>query len=238
MAHDAAICTVVSHRLGASLVNQVRQKLLRLWPLILLLGFISWASLHPREFVGLWFTADQYGWLQFKRGLYDEAAKTFDDPRWRGLSLYAAQDFNGAAQYFSQYRDEQSLLARANALAHAREYLDARDAYEELSNRFPESLAPSINLPIIQELIDANRELSESQQAEVGDLSSEQEDGPRSSEGDERVSVIEREQLSADELLQNPALTQSWLRQVQRDPSEFLSTKFYIQLEREREVSP
>lgn len=238
MAHDGALCAVVSHRLGASLVIRVRELLLHRWPWLLLLGFVVWSATNPRQFIGLWLTPDQYAWLQFQQGRYEEAAQTFDDPRWRGISLYAAQNFVDAAQYFSQYRDEESLLARANALAHAREYLDARDAYLELSRRFPESQAPAVNLPIIQALIDANREMSESQQAEAGDLSSEQDEGPRSSEGDERVSLVEREQLSAEELLQSPELTQSWLRQVQRDPSEFLSTKFFIQLEQQRGQTP
>ena len=206
-------------------------------PLITLGAFVVWSALNPRALVGLWLTPDQQGWLLFQRDRYEDASRIFGDPRWRGMSLYAAQDFEGAAQYFSQYQDADSLLARANALAHAREYIPARRAYEDLQRRYPDHPAPAINLPIVQELIDANRELSESQAAETGDLTSEQDDGPQSSEGDERVSMIEREQLSSDALLQDPALTESWLRQVQRNPAEFLATKFYLQLERQ-EATP
>ena len=198
---------------------------------VLLAAVVLWAVLRPAEFVGLWLTPDQQGWILYQRGNYAAAARRFSDPRWRGMALYAGQDFAAAAQYFSQYQDPASLLARGNALAHAREYLGARAVYRELATRFPEDPAPAINLPIVQELIDANRRLSESQAAEMGDLTSEQDEGPRSSEGDERQAMVEREQLSAAQLLEDPALTEMWLRQVQRDPGEFLATKFYMQLQ-------
>jgi Ca-activated chloride channel family protein len=191
------------------------------------------ALVNPREFIGLWLTPDQQGQLWFATGNYARAARTFESPRWRGMSLYAAEEFAGAAQYFSQYQDADSLLARANALAQQREYLDARAAYEELAERFPDHPAPAVNIPIIQALIDANRELSESQVAESGEMSSDNEEGPKSSEGDERLTNVEREQYSADQLLEDPGLSEMWLRQVQRNPAEFLSTKFALQLQRQ-----
>ena len=193
---------------------------------------LLWIAARPQSFLNLWLTPDQQGWLLYRLERYDLAARYFSDPRWRGIALYAAQDFTGAAQYFSQYQDSGSLLARGNALAHAREYLPARAVYEDLARRYPDDPAPAVNLPIVQSLIDANRELSESQAGEPGDLASDSDEGPRSSEGDEREVLMEREQLSAQQLLEDPALTQMWLRQVQRDPSEFLATKFAMQLQR------
>jgi Ca-activated chloride channel family protein len=219
-------------------IGSLVQKLQARWLIaVLALLFVIWAIARPVAFLALWLTPDQQGRIWFERGDYARAAGAFDDPRWRAISLYADESFSDAALAFSQYQDAGSLLARGNALAHAREYLDARDVYLELQARFPEHPAPAINLPIIQALIDANRQLSESQQSETGDLSSEQDEGPRSSEGDERLSMLEREQYSAEQLLQDPELTAMWLRQVQRNPSEFLSTKFFLQLER-REGSP
>ena len=198
---------------------------------------LLWIAARPQSFLNLWLTPDQQGWLLYRLERYDLAARYFSDPRWRGIALYAAQDFTGAAQYFSQYQDPASLLARGNALAHAREYLPARAVYEDLARRYPDDPAPAVNLPIVQSLIDANRELSESQAGEPGDLASDSDEGPQSSEGDEREVLMEREQLSAQQLLEDPALTQMWLRQVQRDPSEFLATKFAMQLQRRESES-
>ena len=194
-----------------------------------------WSATHPRAFIGLWLTPDQRGHLLFARGDYARAARHFDDPRWRGLSLYAAQDFGAAARYFAPYQDAESLLAHANALAHGREYLAAREAYGALQARYPGHPASAVNLPIVQRLIDANRQRSEDRWGETGDPSAPAPDGSRSSEGDERGAPIERERLDAQALLDEPGLAAIWLRQVQRDPAEFLSTKFYRQLEaRER----
>lgn len=225
---------MVPPRLGAAVVAQRSRHLATRGILVALalLVIVVWAWLRPAQFWGFWLSPDQQGRFWFERGDYQRAAARFESPRWRGISLYAAQDFAGAAQYFSQYQDAESLLARANALAHEREYLPARRAYEDLARRYPRHPAPAVNLPIVQELIDANRMLSQSQADELGDVSSKQDEGPESSEGDERVRMLEREQLSAEELQADPALTEMWLRQVQRNPAEFLSTKFYIQLQR------
>lgn len=215
---------------GKALVQRLRDNNGRLW---LLAATVAWVAFNPQGFIDLWLTPDQQGRLWFAYGDYERASRRFEDPRWRGMSLYAAQDFSAAAQYFSQYQDASSLLARGNALAQSREYLDARAAYLELKRRYPEHPAPAVNLPIIQALIDANRELSESQVSEAGDMSTDNDKGPRSSEGDDRPTNIEREQLSAEQLLQDSSLTQMWLRQVQRNPAEFLSTKFDVQLRRQ-----
>ncbi|EAQ95878.1 hypothetical protein [Congregibacter litoralis] len=216
----------------SSLPSRARQLLSRKGLLLLIALGLLWSLANPGRFLDLWLTPDQQGRLWFAYGDYERAARSFDNPRWRGMSLYAAQDFDAAAQYFSQYQDAESLLARGNALAQAREYLDARDAYEELAERYPEHPAPAVNIPIVQALIDANRELSESQVSESGDMSSDDDDGPRSSEGDDRLTNVEREQFTAKQLLEDPGLTEMWLRQVQRNPSEFLSTKFALQLRR------
>ena len=212
------------------MVRQV-QRTLRWAMLFGVLALGAWALTSPGSFLALWMTPDQYGHYLFNRGRYGEAAARFDDPRWRGISLYASGDFTAAALYFEQYQDAESLLARANALAHAREYLAARSALEDLARRYPEHEAPAVNIPIIQALIDANQMLSESQLAESGDLSAEQDEGPRSSEGDERAVFPEREALSAGDFIADPGLREAWLRQVQRNPAEFLGNKFYQQLE-------
>ena len=44
-------------------------------------------------------------------------------------------------------------------------------------------------------------------------------------------------QLSAEDILQDPATADMWLRGVQQDPSNFLAIKFSMQLQRE-EASP
>ena len=81
--------------------------------------------------------------------------------------------------------------------------------------------------------------MSDGQENESGDTGRKPGRGSVSSDGDEGQRTGELEQLSADQLLQDQGLTEMWLRQIQRDPSEFLTTKFYLQIaEAEKEEEP
>lgn len=201
---------------------------------------ILFAALQPQRFINLWLSPDQQGRVLFELGYYSQAAQQFQTPLWQGMSLYGAEQFVAAARLFSQYPDANGLLAEGNALAHGREYVDAVQRYQQLLDQWPQHPGASHNIAMIQAIIDENTLLSESQVAEAGDLVPNEQSGPRSSEGDERQLMdIDRQQsLSADQLLQDPALTQMWMRQVQRDPSEFLSVKFYMQLEQQAAIKP
>ena len=206
--------------------------------LALVLVALAWIVADPKAFVNLWLTPDQQGRLWFQLEDYERASRTFEDPRWRGFSLYAGQDFATAESYFSQYQDAESLLACANALAHQRNYAAAKQAYEELASRYPDHPAPAVNLKVIEAIIGATKGMAESKGSETGKRSSKSGEGSESSEGDEQQRTRELEQYSADQLLQDPGLTEMWLRQIQRDPSEFLVTKFYLQLEQSEGDTP
>jgi Ca-activated chloride channel family protein len=208
----------------------------RLW-MALLLVVLVWIVADPKAFVNLWLTPDQQGRIWFKLGEYEHAARTFEDPRWKGFSLYAGQDFTTAERYFSQYQDAESLLARANALAHQRDYAAAKQAYEEMASRYPDHPASAVNLKVIEARIEATKGGPEEKGTEKRGRGKPGQ-GSESSEGDEQQRTQEREQYSADQLLQDPGLTEMWLRQIQRDPSEFLVTKFYLQLEQDEGDTP
>ena len=209
----------------------------RLWLALVLIALV-WSIANPKAFVNCWLTPDQQGRLWFKLGDYERASRTFEDPRWKGFSLYAGQDFATAERTFSQYQDAESNLARANALAHQRDYAAAKQAYEELASRYPDHPAPAVNLKVIEAIIEATKGMAENKGSETGKRSSKPGEGSESSEGDEQQRTQELEQYSAEQLLQDPGLTEMWLRQIQRDPSEFLVTKFYLQLEQNEGGTP
>lgn len=213
-------------------INRGRKSLL----VVALLSFVLWSALYPQRFLLLWLTPDQQGRLLFELGYYDKAAQRFQNPLWKGFSFYAGEEFSSAATLFSQYPDEKGLLARGNALAHAREYVPALMVYQQLLEQYPENQAAKTNSVIVLARVDENQLMSESQQAEAGELFVDDKEGPKSSEGDERVQydLTPKQQLTADQLLQDPALTEMWMRQVQKDPSRFLEVKFYMQLEQQQ----
>ena len=166
---------------------------------------------------------------------YREAARHFEDPMWQGMAHYYAEDFMVAAEYFSRSDTDDALFNEANARAHARDYLRAVHRYDRLLQRSPNYPGAAQNRQRVQELIDEINRLSESQQQEAGVSSEDKElggDDAIPAEGADEISFEQAEiiQLSAEDILQDPATRDMWLRGVQKDPSQFLAIKFSMQI--------
>ncbi len=215
------------------------------WGLVLALGLFS---VQPQQahaagnwFTDLWLTPDQQGRLLLQRGDYREAAERFSHPLWKGVAYYYAEDFKLAAEYFSRVDSDVARFNRANALAHSQNYLAAVRVYDQLLARNPEHEAARRNRDKVQEVIDAINLMSASQADESpGSNQSKElgEDDPQRADGAERK-VFEQQELvtyTAEEVLQDPAINDMWLRSVQRDPSHFLGVKFSMQLSAREEA--
>jgi len=188
-------------------------------------------------FADLWLTGDQQGRLLMQLGEYRAAAAHFDDPMWKGMAYYYAEDFMLAAEYFSRSESDTALFDEANARAHARDYLRAVNRYDQLLARDPDFPGAAHNRQQVQELIDEINRLSESQQQEQGVSGENKElgtDDAVPAQGAEEITWEQADtlKLTADEILQDPATADMWLRSVQQDPSDFLAIKFGMQLQR------
>jgi len=210
------------------------KKALWLSALCVLAAFII---LKPNDFIDLWLTKDQQGQLLFNAGNYDQASKTFSNVRWQAFSAYGSEDYQAAATLYSQFNNKESLLARANALAHGRHYLKARDLYQEILVQYPDFGSAEQNRDLMQTIIDEVNMLSEAQRAEQGESIKELGDEPQTGDGAEKKEARPQkvEQLDAEQLLHDENLNKMWLRQVQKDPARFLSQKFYFQQEKMKE---
>ena len=202
--------------------------------MILVLVIISsvFAYLRPQQFTDLWLTRDQQGTLLFKLGHYQQASNTFKNTQWQAYSSYGAEQFKNAATLYGQFSDTDNQLAKANALAHAREYLKARNLYKNILTIAPQNHAAKTNIAVVQAIIDDINRLSASQQAEEGEAIKELGDEPQTADGADRQEARKPEkieQLTAEQLLLDPNLNEMWLRQVQKNPANFLSQKFYMQ---------
>ena len=156
---------------------------------------------------------------------------------WKGMAYYYAEEFMLAAEYFSRRDSDDALFNEANARAHARDYLRAVHRYDRLLARNPDFPGAAGNRQRVQELIDEINRLSESQQQEAGVSGEDKQLG-----GDDAIPALgadelswekaQMKQLSAEDILQDPATSEMWLRGVQNDPSNFLAVKFNMQLQR------
>jgi len=106
--------------------------------------------------------------------------------------------------------------------------------YNRVLKLEPEHVGALKNRDKIQGIIDEINLLSASQKAEEGDSSSELgDDEPQTADGAERKDFKKREieQLSAEQVMMDDKMNELWMRQVQKDPSRFLSIKFHMQLQ-------
>ena len=152
------------------------------------------------------------------------------------MAYYYAEDFMLAAEYFSRSDSDDALFDEANARAHARDYVRAVHRYDRLLARSPDYPGAAPNRQRVQDIIDEINRLSESQQQEAGIGSEEKElggDDAIPAEGADEISWEQAEisQLTAEDILQDPATSKMWLRSVQQDPSNFLAIKFSMQLQ-------
>ena len=154
---------------------------------------------------------------------------------WKGVAYYYAEDFKLAAEYFSRVDNLDAQFNRANALAQGQHYLRAVRGYDQLLEANPDFSAAAHNRRIVQDIIDEINRMSESQADESGGSQSRElgEDDPQRADGAERQIVQQQDlvQFSAEEVMQDPRISEMWLRSVQRDPSHFLAVKFSMQLE-------
>lgn len=195
----------------------------------------SWSPLQ--WFADLWLTGDQQGRLLLQAGDSRAAAARFDDPMWKGLAYYYAEDFMLAAEYFSRSDSDDALFNEANARAHARDYVRAVNRYDRLLARAPDYPGAGHNRQRVQELIDEINRLSESQQEEAGVSGEDKElgsDDAVPAQGADEITWEQAQtvQLTAEQILEDPATNEMWLRSVQQDPSNFLAIKFGMQLQR------
>lgn len=201
---------------------------------IVVIATCLFAYVKPQQFADFWLTRDQQGQLLFNLGHYQQASNTFKSTQWQAYSSYGAEQYKNAATLYGQFTDIESQLANANALAHAREYLSARNLYQQILTIVPQNSAANTNIKIVQAIIDEVNRLSASQAQEDGESIKELGDEPQTGDGAEREVAPEEqeiEQLSAEQLLLDPNLNEMWLRQVQKNPAYFLSQKFYMQQE-------
>lgn len=168
-------------------------------------------------------TPDQAGYRQFKQNKFNEAAKRFSNPMWKGAALYNGGDFKQAAAVFSGYDTSMGAFNHGNSLVMQGKYEDAIARYERALVLQPGWEAAEVNLEIARKR--ADRVKQEGGDMTGGTLAPDEivfsKTKSSSQAGDEEVD--EKQQLSDTEM------RAVWLRNVQTKPADFLRAKFAYQ---------
>lgn len=178
-----------------------------------------------------WFvSADQQGQYYFDRGDYQEAAIRFNDLDWKALSYYKAKEYRKAAKIYRSQATLQSLFNLAMTYTRGRNYTKAQQLYELLLEIEPDNQAAQNNLRIVKQLIRDIKQLGESQQEESPPESIDADEMIDSNLGADKQTVgkveVKLQRLSVSELLKSDSKKQQWLRDISKDPQQFLASKF------------
>ncbi|MCP4403324.1 MAG: tetratricopeptide repeat protein, partial [bacterium] len=186
------------------------------------------------RFVDLWLTADQQGRSYFEKGNYAEAAEGFENPIWKGIAYYAAEDFEAAIEQFSRLDTPTAYFNLGNAYAHNKQYEEAVENYDRALKLKPDFEAAKANREIVEEMLKQQKDekLPASQSGfnpelgpdEIRIADEERKKTQEFEEGEEPLSL---------EGMSDETLTELWMRQVQTSPADFLRVKFSYQLQKE-----
>lgn len=191
-----------------------------LWPLFV------FAVGGDRYSLDLWMSRDQQGSWFFSRGEYRQAAQRFDDPAWKAISLYAAENFDTAELLWSRQEGAVALFNRANALAHSERYQSAADGYRLALTLAPDWQPPQKNLELMLAL---QKKPKPPPKGNEGKANFEADEVVFDLQGDNNNDSAEREEVDA-EGMSSQEIQALWMRRLQSKPVDFLRLKFSYQV--------
>ena len=101
----------------------------------------------------LWQNRDQRGSVLFDQAEHERAAKLFDRPEWRASSLYRAEKYDKALEYWNTDDSEDGLYNRGNALAKTGRYEEAIKAYQQVLDQNPVHQDANYNKQLLEEIL-------------------------------------------------------------------------------------
>lgn len=118
--------------------------------LVLLVCLLPLQPAFAFDLDNLWLRPDQHGekLLEEQPAL---AAERFTDLQWRASALYLAEDYQAAAELFSQIDSATAHYNRGNALALSGSLAHALEAYQQALDHDPEMLAAQYNFAVVEE---------------------------------------------------------------------------------------
>ena len=127
------------------------------WLFCLPLLFALPQSSYAFEFNDLWLRPDQQGQRLLEQQRPDQAARHFEDRQWKGIALFQAGDYDGAARLFAEGNSAADHYNRGNALARSGELEAAVDAYEQALELQPDLQPALSNKALIEQVLEQRK---------------------------------------------------------------------------------
>jgi Ca-activated chloride channel family protein len=143
----------------------------------------------------IWMTRDQQAQRKLQQGEVADAVELFENPDWRAVSQYRAEDYAESAAAFAENEDTRSLYNLGNALARQGELESAIDANEQVLEVDPDDADAEYNRDLLAQLLEQQQQEQEQQQ----ESSDQQGEGEQSESDGESQESSESEEGSKGE---------------------------------------
>jgi len=181
----------------------------------------------PDRVLGWFLTPDQQGRLWFERGDPEHAARCFEDPLWKGLAFYAAEEYDPAAATLGTTETIRGQFQYANALARLERLPEAVAAYDAVLAEKPDLGEATFNRDWVAGLLALDEKEYDDAGGTGGKLAADRivfDDKAAKAQGEMTQQEARAQGLSEAEL------RDLWMRRVQTTPGDFLRLKFAYQV--------
>ena len=200
------------------------------WSVILVVALTA-APNDPAHAGGIadWFlTADQQGRLAYDQKEFDKAANLFEDPIWKGHSLYRVGKYAEAAGVFGRLQTAEAAFAQGMAHVKTREYREGIAAFEKALERDPDYPAASRNLEIASAILEyVERVREQSDTGEESGIGADDVVFDNESDRGAETTIDASSKMKMD-------TAEQWMRTVDTRTEDFLRTRFALEALKDR----
>lgn len=165
----------------------------------------------------LWLTKDQQAQRKLEQGAAADAAELFENPEWRAVAQYRAEDYRASAAQFAEREDARSLYNLGNALARQGEFESALDAYEQALAVDPDDVDAVYNRDLIKAMLDQQQQQEGEQQESDQQGEGEQSDGEGESQQDSEHTENDAEQQDGEASDRDQEMSEEDLEALQEE---------------------
>jgi len=175
-----------------------------------------------------WLTPDQQGQYFFNQGEYSKAARAFENPLWKAMSFYAAEEFAASAAILADIDTAYARFYLGNTFAHRDMLAEASAAYLQALELQPQFDEAQFNLEWVSGLLKIEQTTYDDAGGTGGKLGA---DGFVFDDKAENAQSTITEAEAVSQGLTDAQIEAIWMRRVQTTPDEFLANKFAYQLQ-------
>ncbi|WP_240206008.1 VWA domain-containing protein [Vibrio sp. CyArs1] len=196
-----------------------------------------WTPYVEANIKDVFLTKDQQAMIYMYFGDYKSAESLFENEEWRAVSCYYQEKFQCAEKSFVNVGSVEGTYNAANALAQRGIYKKAQSYYQAVLAIEPNNKEAQHNLKIVEGIIKKIDRLSQSYDDSRPPQQNESKPPPDEDEianGKKQTVIGVRpvSSLKAQDVLANKAATDKWLRDVSKDPEDFIRRKFLNEFNR------